>query len=253
MFERSAAEYKNVAYGHLATQANKYRGKIITVSGKMASLRETRRRRSCSRRSAGVLQRLDRQPDPGAPPFAVLFTELPKDVMPNEEFNRKVTFQGYFIAHVLFPAAKGSGQKDVVAPYLVGKTITLNDKAPPAAPKKDDSPSNAYNIVLIAVGAVTIVLVFFIIVNIWLRRADNRTQAQAAGARAPGATFELEADEPEEVNHGEHGEHGEMQETRWTTSTAGPMMSVLPPPYFPVVPVLPVVQQELSCVAAVFV
>src|ERR1051325_8700984 len=128
MFERSAAEYDHVTYRDLATEPNRYRGKVIAVKGKMTVLRKIESPRMVHDEISHCYFGEVIGPPKGAPPFAVLFTELPKDVKPSEEFNRQVTVQGYFIALIRFPADKETGQKEVIAPYLVGKTITVHTK-----------------------------------------------------------------------------------------------------------------------------
>ncbi len=193
MFERSAEENKNATYTDLTSQPNRYRGKVITITGKMPVLRRVESPRLIRDEISHCYTGWVIGPTPGAPPFCVLFTELPKDVEVSEEFNRKATFQGYFLAHVRFPADKQGGvdQKDVIAPYLIGKTLTVHTKA-------QELPvvvMPTYSLMWYLVGGIVSVFLLLVSVNVWLRRGDRRIQDQVARLRDKNQPFNLEPDE----------------------------------------------------------
>ena len=200
MFENSAAEHKDVTYTDLASMPKRYRGKVVTIKGKMPVLRKVEAPRLVY--DADFITHCYLGwvigPTKGAPPYCVLFTELPKDVKgPSEEFNRDVTFQGYFIAHVRFPADKERGvtEKDMVAPYLVGKTITVHGKAA-AAPERVEQ---SFDLVVYAVVGIGALLTALIVLNIWLRRGDAKTQEQLERVRAKNTLLNLEPSEPDDA------------------------------------------------------
>src|SRR5262249_22064679 len=117
-----------------------------------------------------------------------------KDVeKPSEEINLEVTFHGYFLSLVTFPLEKGNKtQKEVICPYLVGKTLIVKSMRETAT----EGPYSFYLIVAIVGGFVTIALLVAVM-NIWFRRGDRRIQSQLAAMREKNRPFNLEPAEAE--------------------------------------------------------
>ena len=194
MFKKAAKENEDVAYSHLKATPGRYRGKIITITGKLSVIRREDPPRfvpdSIDRIYTGYIT----GPTPGAPPYAVAFTELPEEVKkPSEELNLEVTFYGYFLSLVTFPAEKGNRtQKEVICPYLVGKTLIVKPERETAT----EGPHSFYLVVGI-VGAFVTIALLVATMNIWFRRGDRRIQSQLAALREKNRPFNLEPAEAE--------------------------------------------------------
>jgi hypothetical protein len=194
MFKKAAKENEDVVYSHLKATPGRYRGKIITITGKLSVIRREDPPRfvpdSIDRIYTGYIT----GPTPGAPPYAIAFTQLPDDVeKPSEELNLEVTFHGYFLSLVTFPAETGSKtQKKVISPYLVGKTLIVK-------PKRETATEGPYSFYLIVgiVGGFVIVALLVAAMNIWFRRGDRRIRSQLAAMREKNRPFHLEPTEAE--------------------------------------------------------
>jgi hypothetical protein len=202
MFDKSGEEYQNVFYSHLANDPKRYRGKIITVTGKLIGIQEdpapaARQREGLKFVYTGYIL----GPKKGAPPYTVVFTELPAGVLkPTENFNREVTFRGYFLGHVRHPADKEKGrtQKDVISPWIVGKTAVVLPEQKVEPPADGDRAPNSSVILAWTVGAIVGVAVLIALLNAWFRRGDRAVQAKLAAMRDRQQPFNLEpADESE--------------------------------------------------------
>ena len=193
MFKKGAQECKDVVYPHLKATPQRYRGKIITVTGKLTVIRREDAPRFVPDHIERIYTGYITGPTQGAPPFAIAFTELPDKVQPSEKLNLDVTFYGYFLSLVSFPPDKGSKtQKEVVSPYLVGKTIIVN-------PRHVEATEGPYSYYIIAgvVGGFLTVAILVAAVNIWFRRGDRKIQLQLAAMREKNQPFNIEPAEPE--------------------------------------------------------
>ena len=196
MFEKSADGSKNVVYTHLASAAKDHRGKVITIKGKISHIREWPAPPSLL--DEGIEKIYTTYivgPTKGAPPFAVVFTELPKKAEVSERLNLDVTFHGYFLAHIRFPADKERGSKDIVSPWLIGKTLTVDPPQKAIAAKDEETPYS-YIIIVSTLGGIVVIGVLVVLLNIWFGRGDKRVQSRLAEVRDRQNPFNLEpADE----------------------------------------------------------
>lgn len=195
MFEKSAEENKHAVYAHLRADPQRYRGKIITVKGKLALIRrEDPPRYLHDDAITDIYTGWIVGPTKGAPPFTIVFTQLPKGLSVSENLDVPVTFEGYFLSHIRFPADKDAGQKkDVISPYLVGKTVIVQPDATPEV-----KTVYAYPIIVTAVGGVLAVAVLGAVLIFCFRRGDQKTQSQIAQVRDKNLPFTLEPDTPSE-------------------------------------------------------
>ncbi len=191
-FKHSAKKLENVRYPRLKAMPDKYRGKIITVMGKLAVLHEEE-----APRFAGGLKHIYTGwidgPTKGAPRFVVALTELPEGIeKPSEKLNVEVTFHGYFLSLVRFPVDKKAGrtQKDPEYPYLVGKVVSVQQHKKEVAAQ--DTPSLSYYYMVTFLGGFLAIALLVVVLNIWLRRGDRLTQAQLAEVRDRQHPFRLE-------------------------------------------------------------
>ena len=190
MFKKGAENYKDVVYSHLKAAPEKYRGKIITITGNLSVIRREDPPRQVPENIERIYTGYVNGPTKGAPPFAIAFTELPQNVEPSENLNLDVTFHGYFLSLVRFPPDKKEGKKqeDIISPYLVGKTLIVKPTKEKGA---TEGPHSFYLIVGI-VGGFVIVALLVAAMNIWLRRGDRRIQSQLAALRDKNRPFNLE-------------------------------------------------------------
>jgi hypothetical protein len=197
-FKNSAKKLENVAYPRLKAMPEKYRGKIITVKGKLAVLREEEAPRYAGPGIDHIYTGWIMNPTERAPPYVVALTELPDGLKVSEKVNQEVEFVGYFLSLVKFPPDKGGSraQKDAGYPYLVGKIVSVlpPEKAPPLP---GPTGTYAYFYIVSILGGFTGIAVLLAVLNIWLRRGDRQTQAQLQELRERQNPFSLEpADEP---------------------------------------------------------
>jgi hypothetical protein len=194
MFKKAAKENEDVVYSHLRATPGRYRGKIITITGKLTVIRREDPPRFVPDSIDHIYTGYIAGPTPGAPPYAVAFTQLPVEVeKPSEEINLEVTLHGYFLSLVTFPPEKGNKtQKEMISPYLVGKTLIVK-------PKRETATEGPYSFYLIVgiVGGFVIVALLVAAMNIWLRRGDRRIQSQLAALRDKNRPFNLEPPEAE--------------------------------------------------------
>lgn len=188
MFEKSGEEYKKVPYTHLATHPKQYRGKVITIKGKISFIRES----NAPDQELGVVYTTYIVgPTKGAPPFTIVFTELPQGAEVSERLDLTVTCQGYFLAHIRYPAEKErDAKKDIISPYLIGKTLIVHPQQ--GKVPDDDKTAFAYHILAWTVGGIVIVALLVGMLNVWLRSGDRSIQSQLADVRDKYQPFNIE-------------------------------------------------------------
>lgn len=196
MFEKAAERNKEVVYAQLKARPEHFRGKIITISGKLIVIRKEPAPRLAPDNLEYIYTGYITGPTPGAPPFTVTFTQLPVQVeKPSEKLNLDVTFHGYFLSLILFQPEKGNKtQKEVISPYLVGKTLIVTPTTP-------TEPETAYSYYLIAWAVSGLLGVALIVaaMNVWFRRGDRQIQSRLAELRDKSQPFNIEPAEPENV------------------------------------------------------
>ncbi len=211
MFKASAEENKHVTYADLKATPGRYRGKVITVKGTLKNIRKVDTFRLVADDIRTVMPHVYTGwvlgPTKNAPPFTIVFTDLPAEIAEeSENLDIPVTFQGYFLAFINYPPDPAVKQRGMISPYLVGKTLVvqpLEKKDAGVAPPGDDEDKTPVSKVLIAytVGGIVAVALFVGLLNVWLRRGDRKIQSQLANMRDRHQPFNLEpADESPEPN-----------------------------------------------------
>jgi hypothetical protein len=199
MFDKSAEDYQHVVYSHLAADPKRYRGKVISIKGKLSAIQKYDAPQAVQGEGLhAVFSGYVIGPTKGAPPFTIVFTELPQGVLKEtENLNRDVTFSGYFLAHVRYPADKDKvrAKKDVISPYLVGKTVTLLPVERKIEPPPEDKTANSYYILAWTVGGIISIAVMVALMNMWFRRGDRVIHSRLAEMRDRQQPFNLEAAE----------------------------------------------------------
>ena len=194
-FKNSAFNFRNVAYADLLARAPQYRGKIITVKGKLNVVRKEAAPRQ-SRRFVADLPNIYNgwitTETYRAPPFVVVLTELPAELEDAGPPYREVTFVGYFLSLVKFPTDKA--EKHQNCPYLVGKIIEVKE-----LPKEAEKPTPgifSYYLIVTVLGGIVVVAGAIVVINLWLRRNDARIEEKLAEVRYRTNPFNLEPEEP---------------------------------------------------------
>jgi hypothetical protein len=206
-FKKGAEPNLRVLSVHLTKQPEEHRGKIITVRGELLVVREEAPPRRAGADLKNIYTAYIAGPTQGASPFAVAFTELPQEIkdMPRHQWekpNLEVTFHGYFLSLIRFPADKGSKSRDdVISPYLVGRSLIVEGKAKTTAPPIVEM-SYSYSLIVSALAGILAVVLLGAALNVWLRRGDRRTQARLAQVRDRHNPFNLEPAEPEPQSDG---------------------------------------------------
>jgi hypothetical protein len=190
-FKKSAAAFDYVGYPQLAKTPADFRGKVITVKGRIKRIFKDPAPRHTRTDIQYVYTTHIQTPFKGEPPYAVVFTELPQGLAFNEKLDVHVTFHGYFLALVSFPGDVKKGERDVTAPYLVGKTLERSSAPPPA----EEEGSYSYQLIVGAVGIIVAILALTVMLNFWFRRGDQRIESQLAQVRDKHHPFSLEEEE----------------------------------------------------------
>ncbi len=193
MFERSAADNSRILYADLNKQPRDHRGKVVSVKGELIAIREIDPPRPVSGQLRMIYAAFIRGPTRGAPPYTVLFTELPAGLEVGEQQAAVVTMHGYFLGLIRFQADKENRdqQKDVISPYLVGKTLVVNSKVP----EKPAAEAHSYWLIITGLGAFVLMAAFGAVALLWLKRGDRKIQSQLADMRDKHAPFKLEPSE----------------------------------------------------------
>ena len=191
MFERSAEENKHVVYADLKANSSRYRGKVISVKGTLLVIRKKEAPRYIKNHLKDIYYGYIVGPTKGVPPVAVVFTELPAGLDVSEKVDMPVTLNGYYLGLNRFQADKENRgwQKDVISPYVVGKTMIVHAKPPPP-PAVEESYS--YPLIVSSLGVIVAIGFFVIGLNLWFRRGDKKTQSQLADLRDRQQPFSLE-------------------------------------------------------------
>lgn len=192
MFKKSAEADDNVGFPKLHAKPAQFRGRIITVKGRITRVNKDDAPRYHQSDIQYVYSTSISGQFKDEPPFVVLFTELPAEVRYNEKLDMEVTFYGYFLANVVFVGDPKKREKDVTCPYLVGKTLVVNKIGPPP-----DTQSYAGNIIAWTVGGIVGIVVLGVLLNFWFRRGDRRIETQLAEVRDKHVPFSVEPAEPE--------------------------------------------------------
>ncbi|MSU77429.1 MAG: hypothetical protein EXS16_04950 [Gemmataceae bacterium] len=194
MFEKSALKFNYVKYSHLKTRPAEYRGKIVTVEGR---LKVIRKHEAPPYLRDPLIKHIYTGwvvgPHKTLPPFTIAFTELPTDMRVSETLDFPVNFIGYFIGLVKFPPDTPK-QKEVISPYVIGKTFTLVDAKKIGEIKDEDTDktSYAYHYIIWTLGAIILVATLIASMNIWFRRGDDAVKSRLAEVREKSQPFQLE-------------------------------------------------------------
>jgi hypothetical protein len=173
-FAKSAEANAHVTFGDLWAEPGLYRGKVIPITGRLARLRKKNAPVEAQRKGvSSVYEGWIFGPTRGSHPFWVLFTTLPDGVNVAEKMNRQVTFNGYFLKKMPYPAADGS--KLLQAPLLVGPTVTLVNE--PLPPPSTSISAAVVACVVVVIAAVSIGLV---VLSWYFHRGDQALKNRLA-------------------------------------------------------------------------
>jgi hypothetical protein len=181
-FAKSAQENAYVTFGHLWNDPGKYRGKVIPIKGRLKRLRKYEATREAQKEGVKfVYEGWVFGPTRGSHPYCIVFPVLPDGLQEAEEMNRAVSFNGYFIKKLKYPAADKSMYLET--PLLIGPTVTLTKEA--VAPLAESS---------IPMTVVVWVVVLLIVVSVGLgllswhfRRGDLALKKRLADMQASRA------------------------------------------------------------------
>jgi hypothetical protein len=172
-FKKSAKDHEHLKFAHLWNQPDLHRGKVITVTGRLARVRKYEA--PSAAQEAGVKYLYEGWlfgETKGSHPFAIVFAVLPEGLPIAEKMDRGVTFYGYFLTRYKYRAQKG----DVETPLLIGPTVVLST---PAAASDDITPFPVFALIGVGIVLTGIVTGMFII-SWWFRRGDSKIQSQLA-------------------------------------------------------------------------
>jgi hypothetical protein len=170
-FEHSARQNSSVTWLHLMRNPAKYRGKVVSVRGRLRRLRRLDVPRFMEARGIKTLYEgwVFVNPRWG---FCTAFTELPPDLKVGEDVDYPVAFDGYFFKKYRYDPVQG----DRFAPLLVGRTIHRQGKPPPS--RLASSFSTGFVVGL--TGLITGTILVVVGLGWWFRRGDRRLHRRLA-------------------------------------------------------------------------
>ncbi len=169
-FAKSAEENSHVTFAHLYNNPALYRGKVIPITGRLARLRKYEASWATKAGIPYVYEGWIFGPTQGSNPFQVIFPILPEGLKEAEKMDVQVSFNGYFLKKLKYPAADGS--RYLETPVLIGPTLTLLQK-PPATAETTSLPLAALAGLIALIVAVTIGLV---LISWYFRSGDKVLQ-----------------------------------------------------------------------------
>lgn len=197
-FARSAEDNSHVTFAHLWGNPARYRGQVIPVKGRLARLRKYEATQAAQKGGVHyVYEGWVFGPTERAYPYWILFTHLPEGLKEAETMNREITFNGYFIKKMKYPAA--DGKKMLEAPVLIGPTVMLTREPPPAPASQPISMMVVGGVVLVIAG----VAVGLVLLSWYFQRGDAALKRRLAEMQAERALALLDHnDGPEVEAHG---------------------------------------------------
>jgi hypothetical protein len=180
-FKKSAEEHRFLQFPHLFANPSQWRGKVITVRGKLLTLRKEPAPLPAQQQGVKfVYEGWINGPTKHTNPYCVVFTELPPGLDVFEMTNRRslpeVTFYGYFLKKFRYTAANA----DRLTVYLVGRTIEVEPTPP--APPADEQPFSRMVLFVVAGGVIVLVMIA-IAFSWWFGRGDARTRSRLSELR----------------------------------------------------------------------
>src|SRR5262249_30768235 len=119
-FANSARENEQATFGHLFAEPWAYRGKVVTIKGRLKRLREWVPPRPVFRQGVEKYYEGWVYADtPGSNPVCVMVAEVPPGIKPGEWVDYPVTFHGYFFKKYIYFTAK----ERRVTLLCVGRTL----------------------------------------------------------------------------------------------------------------------------------
>ena len=194
-FAKSAEENSHVTFAHLYNNPEEYRGKVIPIKGRLVRLRKYEATWANKEGVPFVYEGWIFGPTPGSNPFNVVFPILPDGLKEAEKMDREVSFNGYFIKKLQYPAADRS--KYLETPVLIGPTVTLVQKSEPPAV----STSLPMTVIVWLVALIVAVAIGLVFISWYFHRGDKALQQRLARMQTASEEFPL----PDEISDKENG------------------------------------------------
>jgi hypothetical protein len=175
-FANSARENEGATFAHLFGEPWAYRGKVVTIKGRLKRLREYVPPRPVFK--LGVQKYYEGWiyvDTPGSNPVCVMVAELPSGIKPGEVVDHPVTFHGYFFKKYIYFTAKDRR----VTLLCVGRTLV-----PSAAPARSVSFGLPTGFITVIFGFVAGVLLVVLLLHWWLNRGDRQFRTRIAQIQA---------------------------------------------------------------------
>jgi hypothetical protein len=186
-FAKSAEDNSHVTFAHLWGNPEQYRGKVIPLKGLLIRLRKWDAPIGVQQHGIKyVYEGWVVGPTKGAYPFCIVFPLLPDGLKEAEDMRRQVSFNGYFLKKLKYPA--GNGSKFLQTPVLIGPTVTLAKEAPPP-PESSPISMGVVACVMLVVVAVSAGLIFL---SWYFRRGDLAVKKRLAEMQAERAMAMME-------------------------------------------------------------
>ncbi len=184
-FAAGAKENHFVTYSHLFQEPWKYRGKVVSIKGRLKRLRKEEAPVEARRQGVDFFYEGWIFPETKySTPLCVAFAKLPDGVKIGENIDHEVRFEGYFFKRYLYLASDGKPMKTL---FFFAPTFTVTD--PPAGNDAGLSMTTMIVTGIPVVAAVTVILMGTL--NWWFRRSDAAVKARLAAARA---SFDVSGD-----------------------------------------------------------
>ncbi len=170
-------------WAHVFRDPADYRGEIVRFEGTLKKLREFPPQPMAAQGGVrkyyeGFMYADVLEQDP------VIFgiTELPKGLKPGDHLDVKIGLSGYFFKKFRYTAVDTKKtNKDRLAPFVIGRTVTLLTEPAAAEPPPDAEWVNWLGPTFFAGVGLTVALLFA--VGYWFRRGDWRVRGRVIAAR----------------------------------------------------------------------
>jgi hypothetical protein len=189
LFKNAGEANEHATFDHLFNTPNDWRGQVVKVQGHMLRIRKWRPSKNVQEAGIDwVYEGFIAGQTPHRPPYWVLFTTLPEGLKVQETMSVPVTFYGYFIKKLKYPAEK----VDRVTNLLIGPTVFVDAQeaavTPPSTPFSRD-------VLFATVGGLFTLGVVIVALHWWFHRSDRAIQTQLTVLRERGTQPFVDEDE----------------------------------------------------------
>jgi hypothetical protein len=180
-FARAAQANRYLTFGHLYTEPAKYRGRVVSFTGRLTRLKKLDPPEQARVRGVATLYEgwifLDQ---PGAHPLCVILPHAPSGVSLGDDLNVRVSVDGYFFKRYRYISGRTDDEGNKIAlstVLLIAPTLTPK----PATASALSADGSLFSWII---GFACLVAAFMVGLIWWFRRNDRLVQQRLQAVRA---------------------------------------------------------------------